>query len=110
MNAALNTSSTGEALESDEAPGIVSPERQLTERAKYEISLAWIRTALQYAVNAQGCRRVSHDTLFPWFGRNLRCYTLLHILSITPPNVGYEDAPEITPWIVRRFLRCRLDV
>jgi hypothetical protein len=50
MNAALNTSSTGEVLESDEAPGIVSPERQLTERAKYEISFAWIRTALQYAV------------------------------------------------------------
>ena len=50
MNGTRITSSAGEVLASDEAPGIASGERQLTERAKYEISFAWIRTALQYAV------------------------------------------------------------
>jgi len=30
-------------------PGIASGERHLTERAKYEISFTWVRTALQYA-------------------------------------------------------------
>ena len=49
MNAVLNTCSAGEVLASNEGPGIVSPERQLSERAKYEISFTWIRTALQYA-------------------------------------------------------------
>ena len=49
MNAVLNTCSAGEVLASNEGPGIVSPERQLSERAKYEISFTWIRTAFQYA-------------------------------------------------------------
>ena len=49
MNAVLNRSSAGEVLASIEAPGIVSGERPLTERTKYEISFTWIRKALQYA-------------------------------------------------------------
>ena len=52
MNAVLNvlnTSSAGEVLASNEAPGIASGERHLTERAKYEMSFIWMRTALQYA-------------------------------------------------------------
>jgi hypothetical protein len=49
MNAVLNTSFAGEVLASDEASGIASGETQLTETAKYEISLSWIRRALQYA-------------------------------------------------------------
>ena len=49
MNALLNTSSAGEVLASVQAPGLVSRERPLIERGKYEISFTWIRTALQYA-------------------------------------------------------------
>ena len=49
MNAVLNRSSAGEVLTSIEAPGIVSGEKPLTERTKYEISFTWIRKALQYA-------------------------------------------------------------
>ena len=50
MNTVLNTRAAEEVLASNEGPGIVSPETQLSERAKYEISFTWIRTALQYAV------------------------------------------------------------
>ena len=49
MNAVLNTSSAIEVVASNEAAGIVSRDRQLSERAEYEISFTWIRTALQYA-------------------------------------------------------------
>jgi len=49
MNAVLNTSSAIEVVASNEAAGIVSRDRQLSERAKYETSFTWIRTALQYA-------------------------------------------------------------
>ena len=49
MNAVLNTSFAGEILTSIEASGIVSGERPLTERTKYEISFSWIRKALPYA-------------------------------------------------------------
>jgi len=49
MKAVLNTIFAGEVLASVQAPGLVSRERPLTERGKYEISFAWIRTALQYA-------------------------------------------------------------
>ena len=49
MNTVLNTRAAEEVLASNEAPGIASGEMELTERAKYEISFTWIRTALQYA-------------------------------------------------------------
>jgi hypothetical protein len=49
MNTVLNARVAGEVLASNKAPGIASGEMQLTERAKYEISFTWIRTALHYA-------------------------------------------------------------
>jgi hypothetical protein len=49
MNAVLNTCSAGEVLASNEGPRIVSPEWQISNRAKYEISFTWMRTAPQYA-------------------------------------------------------------
>ena len=49
MNDVLNASSAGEVLASIQVPVFVSGEKPLTERAKYEISFTWIRTALQYA-------------------------------------------------------------
>jgi hypothetical protein len=47
--AAESSGYAGQVLASNEGPGIVSPETQLSERAKYEISFTWIRTAFQYA-------------------------------------------------------------